>query len=104
LGANFFFTKYSFTEEPLFPGYHDWLAQTYLDDNHRHSHILRPVIEAVGLAGLSNLNYAERFEAKAKEQYCASLAGLKHVLNDPAQVTEDTTLLAVILLIFFEVG
>ena len=101
LGANFFFAKYSFNEEPFFSGYHDWLAKSYLED--KHSHVLRPVVEAVGLAGLSNIFYTAQFESKSKQQYCTSLAALKQVLNDPAQVAEDTTLMAVILLILFEV-
>ena len=101
LGANFFFAKYSFEEQPFFSGYHDWLAESYFDDGPDHA--LRPIIEAVGLAGLANYSHSTELETKSKERYCKSLLALKDVLNDPVRVTEDKTLMAVILLILFEV-
>ncbi|KIW73095.1 hypothetical protein PV04_01239 [Phialophora macrospora] len=101
LGASFFFAKYSFNEEPFFSGYHDWLAHSYLEDG--PSNVLRAAIDAVGLAGLSNVSYAPELESKSKEQYCNVLTALKKVLADPARVVENVTLMAVILLILFEV-
>ncbi|KAJ9608738.1 hypothetical protein H2200_006509 [Cladophialophora chaetospira] len=101
LGVNFFFTKYSFSEEPFFNGYHAWLAESYrrADENN----VLPALIEAVGLAGLSNVSYAVDLESKSKERYCSALNTLKEVVNDPVLAPEDTTLMAVILLILFEI-
>lgn len=101
LGANFFFAKYSFHEEPFFDGYHAWLADSYLEAGPRH--VLSAAIAAVGLAGLSNLSATDTLESKSKEQYCTALTALKEVLNDPDQIVADSTLMAVILLILFEV-
>jgi hypothetical protein len=101
LGASFFFAKYSFNEEPFFSGYHAWLTHEYLEDG--PSNVLRAAIDAVGLAGLSNVSYTAELESKSKEQYCNALTALKKLLIDPARVTENVTLMAVILLILFEV-
>lgn len=101
LGVNFFFAKYSFNEEPFFNGYHDWLAEAYLESS--SNNILRALIEAVGLAGLSNISSAQELASRSKERYCKALAMLKGVLNDSASATKDSTLMAVILLILFEV-
>ncbi|OCT53923.1 hypothetical protein CLCR_10644 [Cladophialophora carrionii] len=101
LGASFFFAKYTFDEEPFFGGYHAWLAHAYLED--KPGNVLRAAIDAVGLAGLSNLSYASKLESKSKEQYCNALTALKQLLVDPTRVTENGTLMAVLLLILFEV-
>jgi hypothetical protein len=102
LGAGFFFAKYSVKEEPFAGGYDAWLQSLYLENN--SNNFLRPIIEAVGLAGLANISYAADVEAKSKERYCNALLGLKQALDDPAGVTEDATLMAVILFVLFEVG
>jgi hypothetical protein len=101
LGANFFFTKYAFDEPPFSSDYHDWLAQSYFEDGPNHG--LRAVIEAVGMAGISNVFHAPHVASKSKEQYCMALAAMKQASNDPVQAIADTTLMAVILLGLFEV-
>jgi hypothetical protein len=101
LGANFFFTKYTFNEPPFSSDYHDWLAQSYFEDG--PNHVLRAAIEAVGMAGISNVSHAPHVASKSKEQYCKALAAMKQVSNDPVQAIADTTLMAVILLGLFEV-
>ena len=101
LGASFFFAKYCFNESPVFTGYHGWLAESYLTG--KRCHILQAAIDAVGLAGLSNVSSAPYIEAKSKERYCDALNALKQLLNDPAEAVADTTLLAVNLLTLYEV-
>jgi hypothetical protein len=100
LGANFFFMKYSFAEEPVFVGYHDWLTSLYLDGI--RSPALCAAIEAVGLAGLSNISYARYLQQHSRKQYGKALAMLKQALDDSALVYADETLVTVILLILFE--
>jgi hypothetical protein len=101
LGANFFFAKYSFNEPPFFSDYHDWLTQSYSEDG--PNHVLRAAIEAVGMAGISNVFHAPHVASKSKEQYCEALAAMTQALNDPVQAIADTTFMAVILLGLFEV-
>jgi hypothetical protein len=101
LGANFFFAKYTFNEPPFFSDYHDWLTQSYFEDG--PNHVLRAVIEAVGMAGISNVFHAPHVASKSKEQHCEALAAMKQVLNDPVQAIADTTFMAVILFGLFEV-
>lgn len=99
LGASFFFTKYTFNEPPFCTEYHDWLIQSYSEDGH----ILRAAIEAVGMAGISNVSDAPDAACKSKSQCGRALAGLNQALNDPTQALADTTLMAVILLGLYEV-
>jgi hypothetical protein len=101
LGANFFFAKYTFNEPPFSTDYHDWLTQSYFEDG--PNHVLRAAIEAVGMAGISNVFHAPHVASKSKEQYCEALAAMKQALNDPVQAIADTTFMAVILLGLFEV-
>lgn len=102
LGANFFFAKYSFSEHPSSSNYHDWLSQSYFEEG--PNHVLRMAIEAVGMAGISNVFHAPHVASKSKEQYCDALTAMKQALNDPVQAIADTTFLAVILLGLFEVS
>ena len=101
LGANFFFTKYTFNEPPFSTSYHSWLTQSYFEDG--PSHCLRTVIEAVGMAGISNISHTPQLASKAKEQYCNALIAMKKDLDDPNLALADTTFLAAILLGLFEV-
>jgi len=101
LGANFFFAKYTFSEPPYSSDYHAWLTKSYFEDG--PNHILRPAIEAVGMAGLSNVSYAPNIESKSKEQYCKALAAMKQALDNPVQAITDTTFMGVILFGLFEV-
>jgi hypothetical protein len=101
LGANFFFAKYTFNEPAFSSDYHDWLTQSYFEDG--PNHVLRAAIEAVGMAGISNVFHAPHVASKSKEQHCEALAAMKQALNDPVQAIADTTFMAVILLGLFEV-
>ncbi|KAH8680288.1 hypothetical protein BGZ61DRAFT_456511 [Ilyonectria robusta] len=98
LGASFFFTKYTFNEVPFCGDYHDWLTQSYFNDGS----VLQAAIEAVGMAGISNVSYAPYVASKAKEQYCKAVTAVNLALGDPVQAAADSTLMAVILLGLFE--
>ncbi|KAF2711043.1 hypothetical protein K504DRAFT_404180 [Pleomassaria siparia CBS 279.74] len=98
LGANFFFTKYTSSEAPFAGEYHDWLTSSYASEDP----IVYLAIEAVGMAGISNVSYAPAMVSKSAEKYCKALAALKQALSDPGQMMKDTTLMAVILLGMFE--
>jgi hypothetical protein len=102
LAANFFFAKYGeFNETPFSGDYHDWLTQSYFEGG--PNHVLRAAIEAVGMAGISNVFHTPHVMPKSKGQYYKALAAMKQALNDPVQAIADTTLMAVILLGVFEV-
>jgi hypothetical protein len=80
---------------------HDWLARLYFEDG--GNQVLRTVIDAIGMAGISNISYAPSIAAKSRDQYSRALAATKQLLNDPVRATADETLMAVILLDLFEV-
>lgn len=101
LGANFFFKKYTLNEPPFTNDYNDWILRSYLEDD--SNHVLRAVINAVGMSGMSNVFHAPHVAVQSKKQYCEALAALKVTLNDPVQAIADTTLLAVILFGLYEV-
>jgi hypothetical protein len=97
LGVNFLFANYFYNQPPFYSDYHTWVAQTYHESH--PGHVLRAVIEAVGMAGLANVANSPRFKSASEQQYNRASVAMREALNDPAQVTADTTLLAVI---FFE--
>jgi hypothetical protein len=101
LGANFFFAKYTFEEPPYSSDYHNWLTRSYLDEG--PGDVLRPALEAVGMAGIANVFHTPRVASKSKQRYCDALVAMQQALNDPVQAVADTTFLAVILLGLFEV-
>ncbi|OQV01279.1 hypothetical protein CLAIMM_06663 isoform 2 [Cladophialophora immunda] len=101
LGANFFFAKYSPNDGTSFSDYHAWLVKSYLEQ--RPNNVLGKVIEAVGMAGLSNVFHAPHVKSQARAQYSAALISMQQALNDPAQAVSDSTFMALMLFAFFEV-
>lgn len=102
LGARFFFIHYSEHDVSFSKGCGDWLAWSYWHD--RSSHALQAAIEAVGLAGMSNVLRAQHAAQKAKERYGKALIATNRALGDPAEATTDATLMAILLLGVFEVN
>lgn len=100
IGAHFFFANYSCNELPLSEDYHAWLTQMYCEG--RSNHALRAAIEAVGMAGISNIFYAPDVASKSKEQYGRALAATMQALSHPVEAVADTTFVTVILLGLFE--
>ncbi|KAK0732430.1 hypothetical protein B0T21DRAFT_384718 [Apiosordaria backusii] len=103
VGANFFFAKYVFHQDPfsMSSGYEDWLATAYRH-NDRRCAPLRAAIEAAGLAGLSNINPSPQLSIQSKQQYRDALTAVKEALSNPSQAADDATLMAVILLGLYE--
>ena len=99
--ASFFFAKYAASHHPASDDYHGWLTQSY-----NGSHIgsaLRAAIEAVGLAGLSNVSYTPQIACLSKKVCNEAVAATKRALDSPTEAIADTTLMAVILLGLYEV-
>jgi hypothetical protein len=101
LGANFFFAKYTFNDVSYPNDFHAWLAQSYHEVG--ASYVLRAAVEAVGMAGMSNIFHAPYIASKSKQQYGEALVAMKQALNNPVQAIADTTFTAVILFGLFEV-
>lgn len=101
LGVSFFFAKFTLNEPPFSRDYNDWLTQSYLEDE--TNHVLRPAIDAVGLAAMSNVFHAPNVASQSKERYSHALVAMNRALSDPVQMVADTTFMAVILLGLFEV-
>ncbi|KAF1810197.1 hypothetical protein P152DRAFT_102382 [Eremomyces bilateralis CBS 781.70] len=100
MAANFFFAKYTCDEPPLSSDFFSWLAKMY--NQNQPNYAFRAVIEATGMAGISNVNYAPEIASKAKERYVEALAATKQALNNPHESVSDATLVTVINLGIFE--
>lgn len=98
VGANFFFAKYCFDLPPFFRGYTTWISQNYFGGNP----VLKPIIEAVGMAGLSNTTNSPSIMSLAKERYQQSIVRVQEAIQDPVERVTHETFLAVLLLAFFE--
>ncbi|KAK3312822.1 hypothetical protein B0H66DRAFT_452117, partial [Apodospora peruviana] len=106
LAPSFFFSKYTFNIHPFFSNYNDWLSETYRLEGvgraHQRPGLLQAAINAVGMAGLSNLYHSPNFAKDSRQQYCIALYCLKEALRDPDKAVADITLVTVILLGLFE--
>lgn len=102
IGANFFFDKFLSEKGTFFGDYSSWLGQLYTADTSSGG-LIRAVIEAVGLSALFNVSLDLGIQIKSSEQYSKTLAALKFALDDPERAKSDDTLLAITLLILFEV-
>ena len=100
-GASFFFTNYACDDAPGIRGYRLWLTNAYQTEAPNEG--IRAAIEAVGLAGISNISYAPAVFFESQRRYGRALAAAKSALVDPGQVGTDTTLMIVILLQLYEV-
>lgn len=98
VGANFFFAKYAFDLPPFFRGYTSWISQNYFGGNP----VLKHIIEAVGMAGISNTTNSPTIMSQAKERYQQSIERVQEAFQDPVERVTDETFLAVLLLAFFE--
>lgn len=103
-GAQFFFANYNdrYSEPPFARDYNAWLSRSYLEN--RPDNVLRLVIEAIGMSGLSNVFMAPEVAIKSRETYDKALRAMKEVLNDTEKAVSDPTFLAVILFGLYEVS
>lgn len=98
--ATFFFANYVHSDPPFSQEYLRFLCQEYASSNPA----LTEVIEAVGMAGISNMFKAPEIMAKANQRYGRALAMTNNALSDPKQATTDATLMAIWFLGIYEVG
>lgn len=104
VGANFFFAHYYVCNGPALPeAVRTWLAETYYSSNNPHL-ALRSILEAAGLAGISNVCHDPRVAVQSKWHYGRALAALNMVLTDTVEAVTDTALMTVILLGLYEVN
>ena len=101
LGGNFFFAMYIRDETPFSGAYYTWLTNSYFDAGTNKA--LRSAIDAIGMGGIFNTSPSPAVAISSKQHYCNALGAVKQALGDPVEAVADTTLLAVILLAFFEV-
>lgn len=99
--AGFFFANYTTTGPPFSDTYQGWLIQTYLEN--RPDNKLRVIVQAVGMAAMSNVLNAPDVAMQAKERYCRALQITNSALRDPSQVATDCTLMSILLLGLYEV-
>jgi hypothetical protein len=65
---------------------------------------LRTIVAAAGLAALSNAGNASTWTTESYQLYNEAIRQLKSALQDPAQVCQDRTLAAIMLMGTFEVA
>lgn len=98
--ATFFFANYVHSDPPFSEEYLQFLCQAYA----RSNPALTDVIEAVGLAGISNVFKAPEIMAKATQRYGRALTLTNNALGDPKEATTDATLMAIWFLGIYEVS
>ena len=64
---------------------------------------LPKIIDAIGLAGISNMNHAPELMVAAGQKYARVLRAINASIQDPKEASTDQTLIAVMLLSLFEV-
>jgi hypothetical protein len=101
LAAHFYFNTYLDNNPPLSNSFNFWLAKNYWQKD--SSRPLRTAIEAVGLVGMSNFFHSPQIAEKANERYCVALAATNCALKDPAEAIADQTLMAILIMLVFEV-
>ncbi|OHW98897.1 fungal specific transcription factor domain-containing protein [Colletotrichum incanum] len=99
MAASFFFSQYTTTGPPYCDSYQSWLTKTYLDS--RPNHMVRSAIQAVGMAALSNVCHAPYLAFQAKGRYGQALKATNLALCNTSQAKEDSTLMAIMLLVLF---
>lgn len=99
MAADFFFSNFV-VEGPLLSDTNcDLLVSIY--GNHPESAAFH-AIEAIGLAGLSNVFRVPQLCVEARRRYGQALVGTNSSLSDPAEATSDVTAMSVLLLAQFE--
>ncbi len=64
---------------------------------------LPKIIDAIGLAGISNMKHAPELMVAAGQKYARVLRAINASIQDPKEASTDQTLIAVMLLSLFEV-
>lgn len=95
MATAFFFTNLAMQDESEY----NLLASTYR--NHSNSAAFL-AIEAIGLAGLSNVLRDSQLHSEARRRYGQALTKTNQAIGDPARATSDPTVTAVLLLSEFE--
>ncbi|KAF6787334.1 fungal specific transcription factor domain-containing protein [Colletotrichum sojae] len=94
--ASFFFANYTTTGPPFCDTYQSWVTQEYLKDGPDSK--VRVIVQAVGMAAISNVHNAPDVAVRAEERYCKALQVTNSALRDPSQVAADSTLMSILLL------
>ncbi|KUI52888.1 hypothetical protein VP1G_10546 [Cytospora mali] len=99
MAANFFFNNFV-VEGPLTTDTnYEFLVNIYR--NHPDSAAVH-AMEAIGLAGLSNISHDHHLRIEAQKRYGRALTTTNYSLGDPVQATSDLTAMSVLLLGQFE--
>ncbi|ROW08255.1 hypothetical protein VMCG_03280 [Cytospora schulzeri] len=99
MAADFFFNNFVVEGPILSDNNADFLVSVYRD--HPESAAFH-AIEAIGLAGLSNVSRDHQLRLEAQRRYGKALARTNNMLCDTAQATSDLAAMAVLLLGQFE--
>ena len=65
--------------------------------------VLRKIVNAIGLASISNMKRSPEVMVTARQRYAGALRAINSSIQNPSSATTDQTLIAVMLLGVFEV-
>ncbi|KAK1750325.1 hypothetical protein QBC47DRAFT_394514 [Echria macrotheca] len=100
-GANFFLATYAHSGPPGSTDFHQWMSTTMARDG-PDGQLLGTIIEAIGMAALSNLHYAPQLAAQSRVRYGQALMAANRALRHPTHAFSDATLATVILMSLYE--
>jgi len=103
LAIGFFISNYAYYETWYSASYENWIMKL-VNENGSIYRGLRAAIQAVGMASISNSSLSTGMTRRAETLYCQALKSMNIALKDPRLVTQDVTLLMVIVLGLFEVS
>jgi hypothetical protein len=101
-GANFFLTNYAHSGPPGSTDFRQWMSTT-MAQNGPDGQLLGTIIEAIGMAALSNIHYAPQLAAQSRFRYGPALMAPNRALRPPTNAFSDATLVTVILMSLYEV-
>lgn len=103
-GISFFFSQYVAADKGCFPNY-DFISDLWkapMSPENDDAVAITAGVTAVGLAGLSKMTGCKKTMDRARQDYGVALNLTNAALQDPVEVTKDTTMLAVLLLGTYE--
>lgn len=104
-GSSFFFYNFVIEDSPFPASYSAFMPTLYNNVTALGpgANPLPGIITAIGMAGISNLQGSAAAMVATRQKYTKVLHTLNSALQDPRTATDDSTLMAVILLGLFEV-
>ena len=103
VGAEFFFAKYCCADSSYFDLFYSWMSEIYQSETSRGSSPICLAIQAVGLAGIANINASPESKSASSQHYQRAIIAINTAVSEPDSRRTDATFMAVMLLGFCQV-